>query len=148
MRQLVSIALHAALAQRRKAWLRNAATQGVALSSSTCQGAPSSGPDGGPTLVAGAAVQEPLARHDLHSLCSESRTGRVRPRLAVPDEHVLHAIVLPLVAMARVAHSLVQNVHLRLALAQAFQECQRIALVSANQVEERALTGFSTQWLE
>ena len=87
MRQPVSIALHAALVQRRKAWLRNAATQGVALSSSTSQCAPSSGPDCGPTLAAGAAVQEPLARHDLISLSSESRTGRVRPRISVPDEH-------------------------------------------------------------
>ena len=88
MRQTVFIALHAALVQRRKACLRNAATQGVALSSSTSQGVPPSGPDCGPTLAAGAAAQEPLARHGLRSLCSESRTGRVRQRLSVPDEHV------------------------------------------------------------
>ena len=98
------MALRAALVQRCKAWLRNAAPQGVALSSSTSQGAPSTGPDCGPTLAAGAAVQEPLARHDLISLCFESRTGRVRPRFSVPDEHNINASVLPLVAMARVAH--------------------------------------------
>ena len=88
MRQPVYIALHAALVQRRQAWLRNAATQGVAWSSSTSQGAPSIGADRDPTLAAGVAAQEPRARHDLHSLCSESRTGRVRLRFSVPDEHV------------------------------------------------------------
>ena len=72
MRQPVSIALHVALAQRRAAWSRNAATQGVAWSSSTSQGAPSTAPDSAPTL---AAVAMLVLGDTLAHVSPEARRG-------------------------------------------------------------------------